>query len=224
MSPYTFRSTSSRFRRQRSSFLDALTCPFVLSMLMLTCRSTTLRRDSYHAYFDRTFDARRCFSPAPAPRAHDGTLRGRSLFAVPPSRRRVQSSAALPALGHPGGERAVPTRSTLNKGAHSTARVWRIIDGLPSTMVVAARSTLNKGAHSTARACDAYQTVSRSQRMPARSHASRPPPIVRWTTRRRLRCLHVRAAAQARHRPARPARSNYRRSSRPRLRQGVRML
>ena len=178
MSPYTFRSTSSRFRRQRSSFLDALTCPFVLSMLMLTCRSTTLRRDSYHAYFDRTFDARRCFSPAPAPRAHDGTLRGRSLFAVPPSRRRVQSSAALPALGYPGGERAVPTRSTLNKGAHSTARVWRIIDGLLSTMVVAARSTLNKGAHSTARTCDAYQTFSRLQNV-STSVARQPPAAYR---------------------------------------------
>ena len=147
-------------------------------MPMLTCRSTTLRRDSYHAYFDRTFDARRCFSPAPAPRAHDGTLRGRSLFAVPPSRRRVQSSVALPALGHPGGERAVPTRSTLNKGAHSTARVWRIIDGLPSTMVVAARSTLNKGAHSTARTCDAYQTFSRLQNV-STSVARQPPAAYR---------------------------------------------
>ena len=205
-----------------STYLFALTG---LSMSMPTCQPLTSSPNARRTYFVQTYDARRRFSPAPAPRAlRDTHVEFGSPVADPHPQGGVQSPVTLPTLGHPGGERAVPTRSTLNKGAHSTARVWRIIDGLPSTMVVAARSTLNKGAHSTARACDAYQTDSRSQRMPARSHVSRPPPIVRWMTRRRLRCLHVRAATQARHRPARPARSNYRRSSRPRLRQGVRML
>ena len=95
----------------------------------------------------------------------------------------------------------MPTRSTLNKGAHSTARVWRIIDGLLSTMVVAARSTLNKGAHSTARTCEAYQTFSRTQSVDeCRTPAARRLSFV---GRRTVDFdFSMFALLQARHRPA----------------------